>query len=219
MDGADTVWLPVIGCHLGEKLAVADTCRGCETCCLLDTSLDFLGDIHRQFYPFLVVSDIQKGFINGDGFDKVGIFLKYLMYLMGYFCIIVMSAGHDNKIWTALLGLNDGLCRMNAPFSSFIAGCRNHTAGTVEAYRYGFAPQFGIVSLFYRCKESIHVDMYNLPFFHCLYVLHFLLIVCFICCKNTNYFFLMQIFSFILINIRSSAGNYVSLNDFLYLMK
>lgn len=38
-------------------------------------------------------------------------------------------------------------------------------------------------------------------------------------CKITNYFFFMQIFSFILVNIRSSAGNYVSLNEFLYLMK
>ena len=168
MDGADAVWLPVIGCHLGEKLAVADTCRGCETCCLLDTDLDFLGDIHRHIYPFLVVSDIQKGFINGDGFDEVGIFLKYLMYLMGYFCIIVMSAGHDNKIWTALLGLSDGLRRVNAPFSSFIAGCRNHTARSVEAHRYRFAPKFRIVSLLYSCKEGIHVDMYDLSLFHCL---------------------------------------------------
>ena len=168
MDGADAVWLAVIGCHLGEKLAVADTCRGCETCCLLDTNLDFLGDIHSHFYPFLVVSDIQEGFIDGDGFDEVGVFLEYLMYLMRYFCIIRMPARHDDEVRTALLGLSDGLRRVNAPFASLIAGCRNHTTRTIEAHRYRFAPKFRIISLLYCCKEGIHIYMYDLALFHCL---------------------------------------------------
>ena len=90
------------------------------------------------------------------------------MYLMRYFCIIRMPARHDDEIWTALLGLSNGLRRVNAPFSSFIAGCRNHTTRSVEANRYRFAPKFRIVSLLYSCKEGIHVDMYDLSLFHCL---------------------------------------------------
>lgn len=116
MNGADAVGLAVIRSHFGEKLAVADASRGGESGCLLDTGFDFFGNIHRQFYPFLVVSDIQKGFINGDGFNEIGVFLEYLMYLMRYFCIIRMPARHDDEIWTALLGLSNGLRRVNAPF-------------------------------------------------------------------------------------------------------
>ena len=166
MNGADAVGLAVIRSHFGEKLAVADTCRGGESGSFLDTGFDFFGNIHRQFYPFLILRYIKKGFIYGDGFDEVGIFLEYLMYLMGYFSIIIMPAGHDDEVRAALLGLSDGLRRVNAILPCLIAGCRNHTTRSVEANRYRFAPKFLIVSLLYRSKEGIHVDMYNLALCH-----------------------------------------------------
>ena len=166
MNGADAVGFAVIRSHFGEKLAVADTCRGGESGCFLDTGFDFFGNIHRQFYPFLILRYIKKGFIYGDGFDEVGIFLEYLMYLMGYFSIIIMPAGHDDEVRAALLGLSDGLRRVNAILPCLIAGCRNHTTRSVEANRYRFAPKFLIVSLLYRSKEGIHVDMYNLALCH-----------------------------------------------------
>ena len=166
MNGADAVRFAIVRSHFGEKFAVTDTCRGSKPCSLLDASLYLLGNIHRHFYPFLILRYIKKGLINGDGFDEIGIFLEYLMYLMGYFCIIRMSAGYDNEVRATLFGLSDGLCRVNAILPCLIAGCRNHTTWSVEAHRYRFAPKFRIVSLLYCRKEGIHVDMYNLALCH-----------------------------------------------------
>lgn len=77
-----------------------------------------------------------------------------------------MPAGHDDEVRAALLGLSDGLRRVNAILPCLIAGCRNHTTRSVEANRYRFAPKFLIVSLLYRSKEGIHVDMYDLSLSH-----------------------------------------------------
>ena len=79
-----------------------------------------------------------------------------------------MPARHDDEVRTALLGLSDRLRRVNSPFASFVAGCRNHATRTVEAHRYRFAPKFRIISLLYCSKEGIHVYMYDLALFHCL---------------------------------------------------
>ena len=88
------------------------------------------------------------------------------MYLMGYFCVIIMPAGHNDEICAAQLGLGDGLCRMHAPFSCLITGGRNHTTRSIEANRHRFASKFRIVSLLYSCKEGIHVDVYDLALCH-----------------------------------------------------
>ena len=78
-----------------------------------------------------------------------------------------MSAGYDHEVGATPFGLGDGLRRMNATLSCLIAGCGNYTTRTIEAYRYRFAPKFRIVSLLYRSKEGIHVDMYDLSLSHC----------------------------------------------------
>jgi len=32
--------------------------------------------LHRQLYSLLVLGNIEEGFVDGNGFDKVGVFLK-----------------------------------------------------------------------------------------------------------------------------------------------
>ncbi len=125
-----------------------------------------------------------------------------------------MPAGHDDEVRAALLGLSDGLRRVNAILPCLIAGCRNHTTRSVEAHRYRFAPKFRIVSLLYRSKEGIHVDMYNLALFHCLiYYALFIKILSYVCCKITELFlFYANLFFLFLIIFVHRNSNYVTMN-------
>ena len=90
MDSTETIGLAIVGCYLGKKLAIADACRGGETCNGLNLSFDFLRDIYSEFYAFLVVCDIEESLVDRDRFDEVGILLKDVMYLMGNFSIILI---------------------------------------------------------------------------------------------------------------------------------
>ena len=77
-----------------------------------------------------------------------------------------VSARHDDEFRATLLGLGDGLRRVNAPFAGLITGSGDYTTGTVEAHRNRFASKLRIVSLLYCRKESIHVNVYDFSLFH-----------------------------------------------------
>ena len=108
------------------------------------------------------MGDIEESLVDGNRFDEVGVFLEDAMYLLRHLLVMLMAARHDDETRTTLLGLGDGLRRVNAKLPCLIACRGNDTTRPVEAHRYRFASKFGVVSLLYRGKESIHVDVYNL---------------------------------------------------------
>ena len=78
---AKPVRFPVVGGNLGEELIIGYTGRGNQVQLFADASLDFAGDVYRQFYTFFIMGNVEKGFVQRDRFDKVGISMEDLMYL------------------------------------------------------------------------------------------------------------------------------------------
>lgn len=64
---------------------------------LADALLDFSGNVYGQGNPFLVVGDVQKGFIQRNGFDEVGIFVENLVNLCRYAFVHLHPALLENR--------------------------------------------------------------------------------------------------------------------------
>lgn len=107
VNGADAVGLAIVGSHLGEKLAIADTCRCGESCLCFDACLDFACHIYSQLYTFLIMGDIEKGLVDGDRFYEVGIILEDVVNLLRHLFIMFVSARHDVEVGAEALGLCD----------------------------------------------------------------------------------------------------------------
>ena len=106
VNGADAVGLAIVGSHLGEKLAIADTCRCGESCLGFDACLDLACHIYSQLYTFLIMGDIEKGLVDGDRFYEVGIILEDVVNLLRHLFIMFVSARHDVEVGAEALSLN-----------------------------------------------------------------------------------------------------------------
>lgn len=89
---------------------------------LADALFDFPGNIYSQGNPFLVVGDIQKGFIQRNGFDEVGIFVENLVNLCRHAFVHLHPALHENQLRAQFLGLLRRHGRTYPEFAGLIAG-------------------------------------------------------------------------------------------------
>ena len=73
---AETVGLAPVAGDFGKKLVVGDAGTGDEVQFFADRPFNVAGHINGKGNSPFVVGDIQKSFVNADGFDEIGIALK-----------------------------------------------------------------------------------------------------------------------------------------------
>ena len=162
-DAEQPVGLAPVGCNLGEKLIIGYSCGGRELCLLTNFLFDLFGNLYGAPHVFLVLGHVEKGFIDGDGLNEVGILLEDFVYLHRHLFIMMVLAAHDDEVGTELLGSGHGHGGMHAEPSRLVAGRGHHAARTVEAHGHGLAFKLGVVALLYRREKCIHIHVNYLP--------------------------------------------------------
>lgn len=99
MNHGHTVWLAIVGSHLGKEFAIRNACRGCEMQ-FVGYALSYLSRyVYRHLYTFLIISNIEESLINRQWLYLVGIRLEYLVHLLRHSLILFPIASHHYQLW------------------------------------------------------------------------------------------------------------------------
>ena len=155
-----TVRLVPIAGDLRQKLVGRNACRHRDAQLLPDSPADVLSDTRGTAGKMLAATHIEKGFVERQGFDEIGVGSKDPVDFAGRFLIGIHPGPHNQQIRTELQRMTGGHRRANAVCASFVvAGC-NHAAPISQATdRYGPVGEAGIVPHFDRGIEAIAIDM------------------------------------------------------------
>ena len=166
MDRAESVRFPVVRSDLGEKFIVGYSGRCDQSQFVADLSFDGPGNVHRQRDSLFVPGNVQKSFVECDRLDQVGVFAENPVNLPRHFAVDFHPSGNENQFGTQPSGRNGRHGRTDAVAPRLVAGRGDHAAAFGTAYGQRTAPVFGVVALFDRRVERIHVDVYDFPLFH-----------------------------------------------------
>ena len=168
MDNSQTIRFTPVGCYLCQELAVTYSRRSRQSSGLQYALLDFPCNVHRP-HPLtigahhrLILRHVQKRLVKRDRLYQVRIVVKDFVQLRRHLLIPLEMWLYDDELRTETFGHLYGLCRMDTKTTCLIAGRRHYATLCVVSDSYRFAFQFWIVTLFYSCKELIHVHMNNL---------------------------------------------------------
>ena len=107
------------------------------------------------------VGHVEKGFIEGQPLNERRHLVEDGEYLAGYFLVTCHARPDADRMRAQPQGRAHGHGRVHAELSNFVAGGRYDSAAVDSADDDRLAGGLGIVALFNRCIERIHVNMKN----------------------------------------------------------
>lgn len=157
---AQTVGLAVIGCDFGEKFIVGNTGRSYEAELGAYLLFYFAGDVDGESVAGEIVGHIEESLVERYRFDDVGIPVENSVDLGRNGFIDVEAAVDENQAGTHVPSFRRGHGRTDTVSAGFVArrGHDSASVGLPDGYRFSFQP--GVIALFYRSVERVHVDMY-----------------------------------------------------------
>jgi hypothetical protein len=115
--------------------------------------------MERRFEEKNGLGNIEVGFVYGGDFHKGGIFLEHREDPRGGFSILGMIPFHKNQLGTPSFGLLDRHPCPDSIGPRFVGGRGHNTPRERPTDRSRFSPKRGIISLLYRDKKSVHVNV------------------------------------------------------------
>jgi hypothetical protein len=120
---------------------------------------DLLGDLRRQADSFQILGDVEIGLVERQGLDDRAIGGEDFPDLQGDGLVSVEARFDEDQIGAFSLG-GDGRHRGMNPELPRLIACRRHDAAFARsANRDRLAAQLGIIALFHRRVERVHIDM------------------------------------------------------------
>ena len=100
MYGTQSIRFPIVRCNLCKKFIIGDSGRCDQVQLFPDTKFYLLCNINCQRDSFLILRNIQKGLIQRQRLNYIGILMKDFVYLTGDGLINIHSSGYKNKLGT-----------------------------------------------------------------------------------------------------------------------
>ena len=97
-----TVRLAIVGSDFSQKFIVGNSGRSNESQFFPDVFLYGFGNVRRQFHPHFVFSDVQESFVQGQGFDKIGVPVEYLPDFPGNGFVYFYAGRNKDQLGTQL---------------------------------------------------------------------------------------------------------------------
>ena len=158
-DDEQPIRLPLVGGHLRQELVVGHPGRCGQVGDGLDLRADLLGDLGRDLHSLDVLGDVEIRLVERQRLDQGSVLGEDPMDLTRDLAIYIEAVWDKDQV--RAFSLRGDRChrRVDAELPGLVACRGDHAAllGTANGNR--FAAQVGIVPLFDRREESIHVDM------------------------------------------------------------
>ena len=110
-----------------------------------------------------VFGDVQVGLVQGQRFHQVGMAQEDLAHLPGRRAVAVEVGRDEDRRRTQALGADGRHGRADAELARLVGRRADHRARTAPGNHHRLAAQTGIVPLFHRSIERVHVDVHDLP--------------------------------------------------------
>ena len=109
---------------------------------------------------------LRNHIVGGNRSADIEKVMENAVYLSRHVLVHVHPSWHEHQFRTQPFGLLRRHGRPHPVFARLVTGRSHHATCLTVAHGYGFAAQFGMVALLYRCVEGVHVHVYDFPFGH-----------------------------------------------------
>jgi len=166
LDDEEAVGLSPVGRDFGEKLVGSYACGGGEVLFGADLLTNGLRDFRRGRQVGFVLRDVEVGFVEGEGFDEVGVAEEDFADAARDGAIAGEVGRDEDGVGTEALCLDGGHGGADAEFAGFVRGCADDGALAAPCDDDGLAAKLRIITLLDRGVEGVHVDVNDFARWH-----------------------------------------------------
>lgn len=131
-----------------------------------DVGADEAGNVAGVGVVLFVAGYVEVGFVEGEGFDEVGVPPEDTVYLLGDLAVEGELRRYEYGLGAAAAGGGGGHGRVQAEAAGFVGGGADDGARSFPGDDEGLAAQFGAFAQFYGGVEGVHVDVDDFALLH-----------------------------------------------------